>query len=123
MKRENIDFFLIQESHQPIHARLENWQRYVQVRKPHWTSPMWRQGKSNGRQWHTPEVKPEVDTLDGHAIEKAVSSLPWAHRDALRWYYVHRTNPSRPRRALGVTDGGLMELVRAGRQMLINRRA
>src|SRR5688572_19840232 len=114
MRRDNIDFFLVPETQMAIHLRLENWARYVAVRFPHWVSPMWRQGKSNGRQWHVPEPRPEVNTLDGHAIEKAVAALPWAHRDALRWAYVHRTNPSKPRRALGVTDNGLMELVRSG---------
>jgi hypothetical protein len=123
MRRDLPDFFLIAESQQAIHMRLENWARYVAVRHPNWISPMWKQGKSNGRQWHAPEVKAEVDTLDGHALEKAVSGLPWAHRDSLRWFYVHKTNPHWPRKALGVTDGGLQDLVKAGRQMLINRRA
>ena len=122
MKREMmIDFFLV-ESHQlPIHDRLLNWARYVEVRHPSWQSPMWRQGKSNSRQWHSPIVNDTVDQLDGLKIERAVGLLPIPHREALRWNYVWRTGPAKPRRALGVTNEGLMKLVRDARQMLINR--
>jgi hypothetical protein len=116
-----VDFFYIPDNQQDMHERLENWARYVAVKRPHWTSPMWRQGKSNGRQWHVPDLAPVVDTLDGHALEKAVGALPDAHRDSLRWFYCYRTNPSKPRRELGVTDEGLILLICDGRRMLINR--
>lgn len=121
MKRDCIDFFAVEEPHLVMHDRLSNWARYVQVRGVHWQAPIWRLGKSNGRQWHEPEAKPLVDTLDGHAIEKAVGLLPIPHRDALRWFYVTKTGPARIRRLLGVNDVGLMRLCKDGRVMLINR--
>lgn len=117
-----VDFHYVEEHQLAIHDRLLNWSRYVGVRHPGWVSPIWKLGRSNGRQWHVPEIRVSVNTQDGHIMEKAVAALPWAHRDAVRWAYIHRTNPSKPRRALGVTDDGLFELIRAGRQMLINRR-
>ena len=124
MKREMVDFFLVPDHQLAIHLRLENWSRYDKGRSCAWSqAPIWKLGKSNGRQWHTPELRPSVDTLDGHAIEKAVGSLPAPHRDAIRWYYVFAIlNPSRMRRHLGVTDRGLGELVADGRRMLINRK-
>ncbi len=116
-----VDFFRIPGDQQAIHERLENWGRYVAVKRQYWVSPMWRQGRSGGRQWHVPELAQVVDTLDGHKIEKGVGMLPEPHREALRWSYVYKTHPSRPRRALGVTEGGLMRLISDGRRMLINR--
>jgi hypothetical protein len=123
MKRDLVDFFLIEDRHLAIHIRLENWARYVDSRGIHWNqAPIWKLGKSNGRQWHQPELRTPVDTLDGHALEVAVRALPEPHRDALRWQYVHRSSPSKARRLLGVTNEGLMRLVRDARSMLTNRR-
>lgn len=116
-----VDFFYVQDSHQKIHERLENWARYICDRRPSWMAPMWKQGRSNGRQWHTPVIQVPVNTLDGHVMEKAVAALPIQHREAIRWQYVWQTNPSRPRKQLGVTDEGLIMLVTDGRRMLINR--
>lgn len=123
MKRDLPDFFLIEPRQLEIHKRLENWARYVQVRGSHWQAPIWKLGRSNGRQWHEPLIKDHIDTLDGHAVEKAVGQLPQPHRDALRWSYVTRNGPSRIKRVLGVNDDGLMRLIKDGRAMLINRRA
>lgn len=121
MKRESVDFFIIADRHLAIHDRLTNWARYVSVRGVRWQGPIWRMGKSNGRQWHQPELTVPVNLLDGHKLEKAVGSLPGPHRDAIRWAYVFRTNPSRMRQHLGVTDSALYQLVTGGRNMLINR--
>lgn len=122
MRRDLPDFFLVAENHLAIHARLENWARYVAVKGSHWQAPIWKLGKSNGRQWSTPDLKEPVNTLDGHAIEKAVGLLPHAHRDAIRWCYVLRSGPARIKRMLAVNDAGLMQLVSDGRSMLTNRR-
>lgn len=124
MKREPVDFFIVADHHLAIHARLENWARYVESRpgnaKPH---PMWAQARSNSRQWHQPEPRIYVNMLDGHAMEKAVYLLPEKNRDAIRWAYVYRwVYPKRIRQALGVTDDGLMRLIADGRSMLNNRR-
>lgn len=121
MKRDLPDFFHVEHHQLGIHRRLENWARYVQGRGMHWQAPIWKLGKSNGRQWHEPEIRETVNTLDGHLIEKAVGLLPEPHRDAVRWCYVYKSGPARIKRLLGVNDAGLMRLVRDGRAMLLNR--
>jgi DNA-directed RNA polymerase specialized sigma24 family protein len=123
MRRDLIDFFLVEDHQLGIHARLENWARCIEVK---WVRgaihPMWAKSRSNSRQWHEPDLREPTNELDGHAMEKAVALLPIPHRDALRWNYVHRGGPLHAARKLGVTKEGLMRLVRDGRQMLINRR-
>ena len=134
MKRDPIDFHSIEDGHIEIHTRLLNWSRWVRPGRSHWVSPTWRQGKSNGRQWHLPVVRESVDTLDAHRIEKAVAALPAKHRDALRWAYVWGTSsplvarmngwpywPDQAARSLAMSLSGLKRTMREGRIMLINR--
>lgn len=122
MKRDLEDFHFVDDRHLDIHARLVNWSRYVQVRPGSFVGPIWKLGKSNGRQWSEPTMSIPVNTLDGHKIERAVAMLPEKHREAVRWAYCRRSVlPHKVRKQLGVTDAGLMELIRSGRAMLINR--
>lgn len=116
-----IDFHIVPEHQLPMHERLLNWARWVRVAHPRWQSPIWRLGKSNSRQWHTPEVREETDILDAQRMEKAVGRLPEKHRAAVRWHYVFRTTPIQARRMLGVTNEGLQRLVIDGRTILGNR--
>lgn len=115
-----VDFHAVEPDHYAIHQRLENWARYVEVRRLRWVNSIWRMGKSHGRQWHAPELRPEVDTRDGHIIEKAVAALPDKHREAIRWSYVYQVSPASMARELAVTYQGLAYLVRSGRTMLKN---
>jgi len=117
---EPVDFHAVDQIHAAIHKRLENWARYVEVHGARWVSPIWKMGKSHGRQWDTPILRPDVDTLDGHAMEKAVAALPVKHREAIRWSYVYKDSPARKARELAVSYEGLMTLVRNGRSMLKN---
>lgn len=121
MKRDSIDFFLVAPNQLEIHERLLNWARWVSVGRAPYQAPMWRQGKSSGRQWHVPVVRETVNTLDGLALEKAVGALPVPHREAIRWCYVYQTSPMQARRKLGVTAEGLMRLISDARLMLRNR--
>lgn len=122
MKRDLIDFFVVEHHQLAIHSRLENWARTVGIwRMTGKQHPMWLKSQSGARQWHEPELREPTDTLDGHRIEKAVAQLPIPHRDALRWNYVHRGGPLHQARKQGVTKDGLLKLVRDARQMLINR--
>jgi len=122
MIRDYIDFHAVPDAQLAMHDRLLNWERYVRVHRVGWPqAAIWRLGKPNGRQWHTPELREEVNTLDGGHMEKAVRALPDKHRDALRWHYVWRTTPSHARRVLGVTSDTLRVLVVDGRSMLMNR--
>lgn len=122
MPVKSPDFHYVAPEHKAIDARLENWASYVRVKFPSWVSPIWKMGKSNGRQWHVPEYRPACDTLDGHVIEKAVADLPKKHCAAVRWAYVFRDHPRRVSQQLGVTREELQRLIHDGRQMLINRR-
>lgn len=123
MKREEwVDYFAVADGHLAIHARLEQWARWVRVRPHGWqTAPMFRQYRSHAWQWETPEVRAAVNTLDAVAMERAVSALPQKNRDAIRWCYVLTGNPLAMARRLGVSRAGLMELVESGRTMLVNR--
>ena len=120
--REIVDFNHVATEHEAIHARLENWRRWVAVRHHGLaTAPMFRMFQSKARQWHAPVIQTPVDTLDAVLVEKAVAALPEKHRDAIRWSYVHAGNPVAMARTLGVSKQGLADLVDAGRTMLQNR--
>ena len=119
---EIVDYNYVQDRHQVIHERLENWRRWVIVRPNGWqTAPMFRMYQSKARQWHAPVIQTPVDTLDAVLVEKAVAALPEKHRAAVRWSYVHCGNPVAMARALAVSKQGLADLVGDGRTMLQNR--
>ena len=118
----NPDFHYVSPEQKAIDARLDNWARYVAVKPQAWVGPIWKLGKSNGRQWHEPEYRPACDTLDGHELEKAVRALPDLHRSSLRWFYVWRYGEQKFRREAGLTRDGLVQVLKDARQMLINRR-
>jgi DNA-directed RNA polymerase specialized sigma24 family protein len=124
MKRDLIDFFVVEHHQLAIHERLDNWSRWVEhrCRVGGKVAPMWANYRSNARQWHEPELRAPTNELDGQAMEKAVAMLPAPHRDAIRWNYVWKGGPLHMARKLGVSKDGLQMLVRDGRQMLINRR-
>jgi len=118
----NPDFHYVPETHKVIDERLSNWAAYVQVKSPSWVSPIWKLGKSNGRQWHEPEFRPACDVLDGNRLEIAVRALPDVHMRSLRWFYVYRYGEQKFRREAGLTRDGLVQVLKDARQMLINRR-
>lgn len=118
--KETVDFNRIEPSHAEIHERLLNWARCVAVKAPRWVHPMFKNTKTS-RQWDIdPHISKSSDFLDGHVMEKAVSGLPIPHREAIRWWYVHRNSITSQRRAQGLTLDGLHLMVRDGRQMLKN---
>ena len=122
VQQTNVDYNHVPERHTAIHARLENWRRWVIVRPNGWqVAPMFRLYQSKSRQWEAPVIQNPVDTLDAVLMEKAVSALPEKHRAAIRWSYVHAGNPVAMARALAVSKQGLADLVDAGRTMLQNR--
>ena len=121
MNRDMPDIFRIAATHEDIHLRLENWARWVTPRRQAWMHPMWAKGRSNGRQWHAPEPRPSIDQLAAAKMEAAVFHLPTKHREVIRWWYVYKTSELQMRRRFGLTTQGLIDLVSAARQMLINR--
>ena len=115
----SIDFDYVPSNQAEIDKRLVNWERWVKVRPHGWhTAPMFRQAQSNSRQWHPPEIKDPVDSLDAVVIEKAVSALPDKHRIALRWFYVFKGSPVKLARSLGLTLDALFDLIIDARSML-----
>ena len=120
---EIVDYNHVQDRHQAIHARLENWRRWVIVRPHGWqVAPMFRMYQSKARQWESsPHIGTPVDAIDAALMEQAVYALPEKHREAVRWWYVYRRNPAAMARSLGVSKQGLADLVEAGRTMLQNK--
>jgi DNA-directed RNA polymerase specialized sigma24 family protein len=123
MKREDaVDFFLVDDRHLEVHARLESWARWVRVRPQGWqVAPMFRQYRSHSWQWHTPDIKQSINIPEAVEMEKAVSLLPEKHREAIRFCYVFAGSPVATAKRLGVSKQGLLDLIRSGRTMLINR--
>lgn len=122
MKRDYIDFHSIPDHQVDIHNRLNNWASWCRVSPRAWSQhPLWKQYRSNWRQWHVPEYRPACDLLDALNIERHVRVLPRGHREAIRWYYVYGGNPLGMARQLGVTKDMLSKFVEDGRSMLKNR--
>lgn len=121
LMRVKVDFHHVEEHQHAIDKRLHNWSRWVKPHRPSWVSPMFRMYRSHAWQWHAPEHRETCDVLDAQAIEKLVCKLPEKHRQAVRWHYVFPCEPFRMARELGVTEQALFQLVRDGRQMLMNR--
>ena len=118
MKRD-CDFSFVPARHDEIDRRLQHWAMWVRVRPQPWKQhPMFRQYRSHAWQWHVPEIRVQINTLEAHETEKAVSFLPDKHRAAVRWYYVFQANPAGMARKLGVSVHGLNDLVNIGRDML-----
>lgn len=117
------DYNAIPARHDSINLRLESWSRWVKVRPVSWaTTPMFRLYKAP-KQWESDlHVPIQLNTLECHEIERAISFLPPPHRTALRWGYVFQHVPvNAVRRELAVTREGLGQLINDARDMLVNR--
>ncbi len=125
MKVTPIDFHQVEPHQRQIDARLANWARWCNGTHAPTTSPMFRMTPP------PPRVRGEmayqsaglVDRMDATKIAKAVAALPEKHRAAINWHYVKPVSPKRACGAIGINMEGLANLVRDGRQMLINRGA
>lgn len=120
MKRDAIDFHLVPDHQLAIHWRLVNWSRWCNGRPGNNCSPMFR-GYRSTDVWSAPEIGTPVDKLDAAKVAKAVVALPEKHRAAVNWHYVKPVAPMRAARELAVSLAELAQLVRDGRQMMINR--
>lgn len=122
MKRGLIDFHEIEPGHLAIHARLENWAAWARNRYAPACAPGFElYQSSNSRRVYGAPTAPVVNRQDGAKIASAVAGLPPPHAAALSWCYVTKEGPAKVRRRLATTMTGLYQLVRDGRQMLINR--
>jgi hypothetical protein len=125
MRRDAIDFHAVEEKHGLIHSRLENWARWCNGVGHAAASPMFRLYRSSDAR-NADRIAfggAPVDKMDAAKIAKAVTALPEQHRAAINWSYVKPVNPRRAASSIGTSIEGLHNLVRNGRQMLINRRA
>lgn len=121
MRRDSIDFHAVLEAHQAIHARLEDWARWCKPPPRSECSPMFRQYRSTDvHQGASAALK--LNTLDCQKIEKAVAALEMQQAQALRWSYVTKRSPVMACRSIGCTLVELVQLVKDGRQELIDRR-
>lgn len=120
MKRDSIDFHVVEQAHIKIHDRLVNWSRWANGRAGGAdSSPMFRLYRPDNYERESSGVV--VDRLDAQRMQKGVTALPASHRAAVTWHYVAPSSPIRMARTLAVSLDGLAELVRSGRAMLINR--
>lgn len=124
MKRDlHIDFHVVDEKHHAIHARLLNWAAWCSggLGAPA-SAPGFELYVSPARAKAQSAGTPAVDRMDAARIAKGVYALPAPHRAALNWCYLKPVNPGRACREVGTNMAGLAQLVRDGRQMLVNRR-
>ena len=120
---KDYDFSYIPERQEEIDRRLNHWAIWVVPRRQSWkTQPMFRLFRSD--MWHGRQDKPRLDVnpLECHETEQAVSLLPERHRYAIRWCYVAPwVPPNVVRRELACTRESLAVLISDGRDMLKNR--
>lgn len=117
------DISYIHPRHEEIDLKLQNWARWVTVKRTGWAmQPIFKQYRAP-RQWESDlHIPIPIDGLHALQIERAVSFLPEKQRTALRWAYVFSFVPvNKVRRELGVTLDGLGELIDSARDMLKNR--
>jgi hypothetical protein len=126
MQKEYVDFAAVPPSQWSMHDRLENWARWCrgsQRQVGGCGSPMFELYRSTeAKRKYGEETSVPVDNKDATRLAVGVAALPDKHRRALHWCYLHPRSPGGQAYELGVDKAGLAQLVRDGRQMLINRR-
>lgn len=120
-----IDFHRVEEHQQGIHTRLLNWARWCHGRdgQSGACSPMWNLSHTppGARAEYAMSTPSPVDKMDAQAMAKGVAALPSMHRALVQWAYVKPIAPRRVAKELGLSFAGMYQLLRDGRQMLINR--
>lgn len=118
----SCDVFRVEPHHYEIHARLENWARWSKSDgRAKQMSPMFRQYRSNWRQWHEPENTSPIYDSDAWKVEKVVMSLPTRFKDLLLWYYIWKAPVHAAQRAFASTQLNLWLDVSKAREMVDNR--
>lgn len=120
MRTNTVDFHIVDPHQRDIDRRLVNWARWCNGTSAPDTSPMFRMMPPSPRVRGEPARSGgSVDGMDAVKVAKSVAALPHDQRAALNWYYVKPTSPRKMCQALGCSMAGLQQLVRDGRQMLI----
>lgn len=128
--REYVDFAHVPPSQWAMHDRLENWARWCRGSERQAgdaASPMFAlyrstDAKTKERLAYGAPTEVPIDKMDAQAVQKGINALPDKHRRALHWSYLRPRNPTAQARELGLSLGGLADMVLAARQMLVNRR-
>ena len=123
MKRD-FDYHYVREGHIAIHQDLLNWARVVRVsRNPYEPcAPIFRLYRTDPHYTDEAPAENPIRPLDGFAMEKRVQALPWKHKTAIRWVYVHWYKKDwQIRQDLGLTKLGLEDLIHDARSILKNR--
>ena len=114
MTRQAIDWHALPLGSDDVHRRLLKWALWV--RPSHGgrrVNPMFASVMSSGV-WIGPVGRDELLPLECQEVEQHVSRLEPGPREAVRWYYVHRTSPLRQAKAMDVTQQRLRELIDVG---------
>lgn len=122
VEKPQVDFNKVPPSQWAIHDRLQEWARWTHSRTNDTAAPMFRLHRSDGwsqREYGTETVVP-VDMDAALRTAKGVARLPEKHRLAVNWCYLSGKGAAHKARELAVSLQGLADLIRDGRQMLIN---
>jgi DNA-directed RNA polymerase specialized sigma24 family protein len=122
MRTREVDFNHVQPEHAKIDRRLANWARWSNNRGSPAVCAMFALYRADNFDRLDSTQPPPIDHLDAQRVQKGVGALPGPHRLALSWCYIKRNNPRKAAQTLGESLEGLAQLIRDGRQMLINRR-
>lgn len=126
MKRDDyIDFHAVPPEHVEIHDRLTNWGRWCNGSAAPAIAPGFDLYRSPARaRGHGAEhtwALSSVDGGDAARINSLVMTLPLPQRAAVAWCYCKPVNPRRAAREIGVDLPELADLLRDGRQRVMQQ--
>lgn len=128
-RRPFVDFSAVSPSQWAMHDRLENWARWCnggsgETARTESASPMFSLYRSSdAKRAYGEETAVPIDKDDALKIHFGIVHPTFSPqcRRALQWCYLKPRNPSGQAREQGVSVEGLRDLVREGRQLLIDR--
>ena len=98
-----VDYNHVHPEHEAIHARLENWRRWVTVRPHGWQTALCFVCISQKGYWHVLSFRTLLTPWTPRKIERAVSRLPIKNRRQIRWCYGSQANRFGMARRLAVS--------------------
>lgn len=124
--RAYIDFNIVYPDEREIDRRLQNWARWQrggsgERARTGDASPTFRLYRSSDARGEGAEPAPAIDKADALRVHFAIvhpTFSPTA-RAALQWAYLRPRDPKGTADSMGVDLAGLLELVRAGRALLV----
>ena len=122
-----VNFYAVEPGHEDIDRRLQNWATWSRNRFAPATAPGFENYRSSawargGVDDGSPSLIAAVDQEDAMRIARGLAELPAKNSAALTWLYLRSSRPKRMCDHLDVDFQGLYDLVRGGRQALIERK-